>query len=62
MGETDQSDLVLDPEPGGRSQLLTDKDPLLGGLQGLCDTAGKIKTHMHTNVYYLQFKPWEDLH
>uniref|UniRef100_A0A3Q3VUY3 Uncharacterized protein n=1 Tax=Mola mola TaxID=94237 RepID=A0A3Q3VUY3_MOLML len=33
------SDLVLEFEPGGRSQLLTDKDPLLGGIQGLCDTA-----------------------
>uniref|UniRef100_H3CMV6 Hypoxia inducible factor 1 subunit alpha, like n=1 Tax=Tetraodon nigroviridis TaxID=99883 RepID=H3CMV6_TETNG len=32
-----------DPERGGRSQLLTDKDPLLGGLQGLSDTAAWMK-------------------
>ncbi|XP_013871364.1 hypoxia inducible factor 1 subunit alpha, like [Austrofundulus limnaeus] len=33
----DQSDLILDPKPC--SQLLTDRDPVLGGVQGLCDTA-----------------------
>uniref|UniRef100_A0A8C4H357 PAS domain-containing protein n=1 Tax=Dicentrarchus labrax TaxID=13489 RepID=A0A8C4H357_DICLA len=43
LDETDQSDLVLDPGPGGRSQLLTDKDPLLGGIQGLCDTAALMR-------------------
>nr|XP_046245921.1 hypoxia inducible factor 1 subunit alpha, like isoform X2 [Scatophagus argus] len=43
LDETDQSDLILDPGPGGRSQLLTDKDPLLGGIQGLCDTAALMK-------------------
>ncbi|XP_035535487.1 hypoxia inducible factor 1 subunit alpha, like [Morone saxatilis] len=43
LDETDQSDLVLDPGPGGRSRLLTDKDPLLGGIQGLCDTAALMR-------------------
>lgn len=33
LNESGQSDLVLDLEPGGLSQLLTDKDPLLGGMQ-----------------------------
>lgn len=42
--ETDPSDSVLDSGPGGRSQLLTDRDPILGGMLGLCDTAGKIHT------------------
>ncbi|KAM6932935.1 hypoxia inducible factor 1 subunit alpha, like [Xenentodon cancila] len=40
LEETDQSDLILDPGPVPvRSQLLTDRDPVLGGIQGLCDTA-----------------------
>ncbi|XP_074535128.1 hypoxia inducible factor 1 subunit alpha, like [Halichoeres trimaculatus] len=39
LQETDQSDLVLLRGSGGRSQLLTDRDPLFGGVQGLCDTA-----------------------
>lgn len=39
LQETDQSDLILLSGSGGRSQLLTDRDPLLGGVQGLCDTA-----------------------
>ncbi|KAM6988225.1 hypoxia inducible factor 1 subunit alpha, like [Tautogolabrus adspersus] len=39
LEETDQSDLVLLMGSGGQSQLLTDRDPLLGGIQGLCDTA-----------------------
>ncbi|XP_060903216.1 hypoxia inducible factor 1 subunit alpha, like isoform X2 [Labrus mixtus] len=39
LEETDQSDLALLMGSGGRSQLLTDRDPLLGGVQGLCDTA-----------------------
>ncbi|XP_019121102.2 hypoxia inducible factor 1 subunit alpha, like isoform X1 [Larimichthys crocea] len=43
LDETDQSDLVLDPRPGGRSRLLTDRDPLLGGIQGLCDTAALMR-------------------
>lgn len=41
LEETDQPDLILDPDPGCRSQLLTDRDPILGGMSGLCDTAGK---------------------
>lgn len=32
----------MDPGPESRSHLLTDRDPVLGGMQGLCDTAGKI--------------------
>uniref|UniRef100_A0A4W6FTD9 Hypoxia inducible factor 1 subunit alpha, like n=1 Tax=Lates calcarifer TaxID=8187 RepID=A0A4W6FTD9_LATCA len=39
LEETDQPDLILDPDPGCRSQLLTDRDPILGGMSGLCDTA-----------------------
>ncbi|XP_053278940.1 hypoxia inducible factor 1 subunit alpha, like isoform X2 [Pleuronectes platessa] len=34
----DQSDLSLDLGPGARSPLLTDRDPVLGGVQGLCET------------------------
>lgn len=41
--ETDQSNSFLDPWPGGRSQLLTDRDPILGGIQGLCDTAALMR-------------------
>lgn len=40
LDEADPADSVLNPERGGRSQLLTDKDPLLGGLQALSDAAG----------------------
>ncbi|XP_047247069.1 hypoxia inducible factor 1 subunit alpha, like isoform X1 [Girardinichthys multiradiatus] len=36
LEDTDQSDLILD---SGRSQLLTDRDPVLGGVSELCDTA-----------------------
>ncbi|XP_023266086.1 hypoxia-inducible factor 3-alpha-like isoform X2 [Seriola lalandi dorsalis] len=43
LEETNQSDLILDPGPGGRSQLLTDRDPILGGIQGLCDTAALMR-------------------
>lgn len=43
LQETDQSDLVLLPGSGGPSQLLTDRDPLLGGVQGLCDTAALMR-------------------
>uniref|UniRef100_UPI0037E78A9D hypoxia inducible factor 1 subunit alpha, like n=1 Tax=Semicossyphus pulcher TaxID=241346 RepID=UPI0037E78A9D len=43
LEETDQSDLYLLPSSGGRSQLLTDRDPLLGGVQGLCDTAALMR-------------------
>lgn len=40
--------MVLDLEPRGRSHLLTDKDPLFGGIQGLCDTAGNALTQACT--------------
>ncbi|XP_026173295.1 hypoxia inducible factor 1 subunit alpha, like [Mastacembelus armatus] len=43
LEEADQSDLILDPVPGRRSQLLTDRDPILGGVQGLCDTAALMR-------------------
>lgn len=43
LDETDQSDLVLDPRQGGRSRLLTDRDPLLGGAQRLCDTTALMR-------------------
>ncbi|XP_070684757.1 hypoxia inducible factor 1 subunit alpha, like [Pempheris klunzingeri] len=43
LEETDQSDLVLGSGAGGRSQLLTDRDPVLGGVQGLCDTAALMR-------------------
>ncbi|CAL8362996.1 unnamed protein product [Merluccius merluccius] len=39
LDDTDQSDLDLEPRPQRRSQLLTDRDPVLGGIQGLCDIA-----------------------
>uniref|UniRef100_A0A8C1C2U9 Hypoxia inducible factor 1 subunit alpha, like n=2 Tax=Cyprinus carpio TaxID=7962 RepID=A0A8C1C2U9_CYPCA len=32
----------FEPPPQKRSQLLTDRDPLLGGAQALCDTAGTL--------------------
>lgn len=35
----------------GRSQLLTDRDPVLGGTQGLCDTGCKMNTHTHTHSF-----------
>lgn len=38
LEDTDQPDLILD---SGRSQLLTDRDPVLGGAPELCDTAGR---------------------
>lgn len=43
LEETDQSDLFLDPMAEGRSHLLTDRDPVLGGTQGLCDTAALMR-------------------
>ncbi|CAJ1064822.1 hypoxia inducible factor 1 subunit alpha%2C like isoform X2 [Xyrichtys novacula] len=39
LGEMDQSDLALLSGSGRRSQMLSDRDPLLGGVHGLCDTA-----------------------
>uniref|UniRef100_A0A673BMR5 Hypoxia-inducible factor 1-alpha-like n=1 Tax=Sphaeramia orbicularis TaxID=375764 RepID=A0A673BMR5_9TELE len=41
LDETDQSELEVGQSRKGRSQLLTDRDPILGGVQGLCDTSGK---------------------
>lgn len=41
LEDGEEPDSGLEPERGGRSQLLTDKDPLLGGLQGLSDAAGE---------------------
>ncbi|XP_053177174.1 hypoxia inducible factor 1 subunit alpha, like isoform X2 [Scomber japonicus] len=43
LEETDQSDLLLDPGPEGRSKLLTDRDPILGGGQGICETAALMR-------------------
>uniref|UniRef100_A0A8C2WVG4 Hypoxia inducible factor 1 subunit alpha, like n=1 Tax=Cyclopterus lumpus TaxID=8103 RepID=A0A8C2WVG4_CYCLU len=43
LEETDQSDLFMDLGAAGRSQLLTDRDPVLGGTQGLCDTASLMR-------------------
>ncbi|XP_031719429.1 hypoxia inducible factor 1 subunit alpha, like [Anarrhichthys ocellatus] len=43
LEETDQLDLFLDPMAEGRSHLLTDRDPVLGGTQGLCDTAALMR-------------------
>ncbi|KAJ3591077.1 hypothetical protein NHX12_009024 [Muraenolepis orangiensis] len=43
LDDTDQSDLELEPRPQRRSQLLTDRDPVLGGIQGLCDTAALMR-------------------
>ncbi|XP_070762079.1 hypoxia inducible factor 1 subunit alpha, like [Enoplosus armatus] len=43
LEETDQSDSVLDLGPGMQSRLLTDRDPLLGGIQGLCSTAALMR-------------------
>ncbi|XP_037533633.1 hypoxia inducible factor 1 subunit alpha, like [Nematolebias whitei] len=43
LEEADQSDLVLDLDSERRSQLLTDRDPVLGGVQELCDTAALMR-------------------
>uniref|UniRef100_G3PIK9 Hypoxia inducible factor 1 subunit alpha, like n=1 Tax=Gasterosteus aculeatus aculeatus TaxID=481459 RepID=G3PIK9_GASAC len=43
LEETDQSDLFLSPVAEGRSQLLTDRDPILGGIQRPV-SPGKINT------------------
>ncbi|CAK6957819.1 hypoxia inducible factor 1 subunit alpha%2C like isoform X2 [Scomber scombrus] len=43
LEETDQSDLLLDPGPEGWSKLLTDRDPILGGGQGICETAALMR-------------------
>nr|AAI55729.1 Hif1al protein [Danio rerio] len=41
-GLSDGSD-EFEPPPQKRSQLLTDRDPLLGGVQALCDTAALMR-------------------
>lgn len=41
----------LDPERWKQSQLLTDRDPVLGGTQALCDTAGT-----HYRALFIAFK------
>ncbi|KAF6732394.1 Hypoxia-inducible factor 1-alpha [Oryzias melastigma] len=43
LEDNDQTDLILESGPGKCSQLLTDKDPVLGGIQSLCDTAGLMR-------------------
>ncbi|XP_031160052.1 hypoxia inducible factor 1 subunit alpha, like isoform X2 [Sander lucioperca] len=43
LEETYQSDLFLDSGPGRKNPLLTDRDPILGGIQGLCDTAALMR-------------------
>ncbi|XP_022053770.2 hypoxia inducible factor 1 subunit alpha, like isoform X1 [Acanthochromis polyacanthus] len=43
LEEADPSDLLMDSGPKHRSRLLTDRDPVLGGVQGLCDTAALMK-------------------
>ncbi|KAM4742686.1 hypoxia inducible factor 1 subunit alpha, like isoform 2-T2 [Anableps anableps] len=40
LEDTDQSDLIRDSR---RSQLLTDRDPVLGGMSELCDTAALMR-------------------
>lgn len=42
LEDADQPDVILDPGPEGRSHLLTDRDPVLGGMQGLCDAAAAL--------------------
>ncbi|XP_054649916.1 hypoxia inducible factor 1 subunit alpha, like [Dunckerocampus dactyliophorus] len=41
LEETGQSE--VGPGPRGRSHLLTDRDPVLGGMRGLCDTAALMR-------------------
>ncbi|XP_034723444.1 hypoxia inducible factor 1 subunit alpha, like [Etheostoma cragini] len=43
LEETYQSDVFLDSGPGIKNPLLTDRDPVLGGIQGLCDTAALMR-------------------
>ncbi|TDH15399.1 hypothetical protein EPR50_G00030450 [Perca flavescens] len=43
LEETYQSDLFLESGPGRKNPLLTDRDPILGGMQGLCDTASLMR-------------------
>uniref|UniRef100_A0A674D3F6 Hypoxia inducible factor 1 subunit alpha, like n=1 Tax=Salmo trutta TaxID=8032 RepID=A0A674D3F6_SALTR len=41
--DTDSPELELGPHPRRRSQLLTDRDPILGEAQGRCDTAALMR-------------------
>ncbi|CAB1348731.1 unnamed protein product [Coregonus sp. 'balchen'] len=41
--DADSPELELGPHPCRRSQLLTDRDPILGEAQGLCDTAALMR-------------------
>ncbi|XP_041733581.1 hypoxia-inducible factor 1-alpha isoform X2 [Coregonus clupeaformis] len=41
--DADSPELELGPRPCRRSQLLTDRDPILGEAQGLCDTAALMR-------------------
>nr|XP_057935499.1 hypoxia inducible factor 1 subunit alpha, like isoform X2 [Doryrhamphus excisus] len=41
LEETGQSEVGFGPQ--GRSHLLTDRDPVLGGMKGLCDTAALMR-------------------
>ncbi|KAJ7995216.1 hypothetical protein DPEC_G00242240 [Dallia pectoralis] len=43
LEDDDSPDLGLELRPCRRSVLLTDRDPVLGGAQGLCDTAAMMK-------------------
>ncbi|XDV32267.1 hypothetical protein PO909_003130 [Leuciscus waleckii] len=42
-GLSDDASEEFEPPPQKRSQLLTDRDPLLGGVQALCDTAALMR-------------------
>nr|UBK24442.1 hypoxia inducible factor-3 [Rhynchocypris lagowskii] len=42
-GLSDDASELFEPPPQKRSQLLTDRDPLLGGVQVLCDTAALMR-------------------
>ncbi|XP_029536603.1 hypoxia-inducible factor 1-alpha-like isoform X2 [Oncorhynchus nerka] len=43
LEDTDSPELELGPHPHRRSQLLTDRDPILGEAQGRCDTAALMR-------------------
>uniref|UniRef100_A0A8C7TMA9 Hypoxia inducible factor 1 subunit alpha, like n=2 Tax=Oncorhynchus mykiss TaxID=8022 RepID=A0A8C7TMA9_ONCMY len=43
LEDTDSPELELVPHPHRRSQLLTDRDPILGEAQGRCDTAALMR-------------------
>uniref|UniRef100_A0A8C8CPL8 Hypoxia inducible factor 1 subunit alpha, like n=1 Tax=Oncorhynchus tshawytscha TaxID=74940 RepID=A0A8C8CPL8_ONCTS len=55
LEDTDSPELELGPHPHKRSQLLTDRDPILGEAQGRCDTAGtNTRTHVMVLLYLRQ--------